>query len=110
MQKLLKNSPITFAIVLGFVLLIPFVALEVVNRWKFNESFPFALFTFAWVLQTAFVYIGLPIVKTIRSGKSVTNNPLQLAIRVAGMLLIAYIWGGWVVDQWPCLMGVPNCD
>lgn len=96
--------------VLGFVLLVPLIILEIVNRWKFDESFPWALFIFAWVLQTVFVFIFIPIVKNIQLGKSLKEKPIELAWRVVLLILIAYIWSGWVIDQWPCLMGVPNCD
>jgi hypothetical protein len=110
MQKLFKTSPFISAPVLGFILLIPIIALEIVNRWKFHEKFPFAIFTFTWVLQTLFILILVSVIKTIVSGTSLTKLPLNLLLRVVSLVLIAYIWGGWIVDQWPCLMGVPNCD
>ncbi len=110
MQKLLEKSTFISAAALGFIFLIPFIALELVNRWKFNKGFPVALFTFTWLLQTVFVLILAPIVKNITSGKSLTKNPINFLLRVAGLALIAYIWGSWIVDQWPCFMGVPNCD
>ncbi len=110
MQKLFRKFPIISAAVLGFIFLIPFIALELINRWKFNESFPFSVFTFTWLLQTLFILILIPLIQNIQSGKSLTKNSLELLLRVTGLILIAYIWGSWIVDQWPCFMGIPNCD
>ena len=110
MQKLFKTPPFISATVLGFIILIPFIALELINRSKFNEDFPFAIFLFTWFLQTLFILILVPLIKNVRSGKSLTKQPLNFLLRIVGLMLIAYIWGGWIVDQWPCLMSVPNCD
>lgn len=110
MQKLIKNYPLISSAVLGFIFLIPFIVLEIVNRWKFNEGFPFAVFTFTWALQTAFILTLLPLIKNRQSGKSLKGIPFIFVLRIVGLVLIAYIWGGWIIDQWPCLMGVPNCD
>ncbi len=95
---------------LGFTLLIPLIALEIINRWKFNEGFPFAVFAFTWALQTAFILVLTPIIIALRSQKSLLKNPLTLLLRLVFLVSIAYVWGGWITDQWPCLMGVPNCD
>ncbi len=110
MQKLFKSYPFILSPVLGFILLIPIIALEIVNRWKFNEDFPFAIFIFTWIIQTLFIMILVPMIKTLRSGKPLTRQPLNFLLRTTVLVFIAYIWGGWIVDQWPCLMGVPNCD
>lgn len=110
MQKLLEKYTFASAAILGFIFLIPLIALEIVNRRKFNEGFPFSVFIFTWILQAAFILILAALIKTMRSGKSVTKNRIELLLRLVGLLLIAYIWGGWIADQWPCFMGVPNCD
>lgn len=110
MQKLFRNYPLISSAVLGFVFLIPFIVLETVNRWKFNEGFPFAVFTFTWLLQTAFILILVSLIKNVQPKKSLKGNPFIFVLRLVGLVLIAYIWGGWIIDQWPCLMGVPNCD
>lgn len=100
MRTVIKNMPFVLAIAWGFVILVPFVILEVVNRWQYRETFPYELFTFAWALQTVFVYLFM----------SKPTSRMGSFLRIIGLVAIAYIWGGWVVDQWPCLMGVPNCD
>ncbi len=110
MQKLIKNYPLISSAVLGFIFLIPFIVLEIVNRWKFSEGFPFAVFTFTWALQTVFILILLKFIKKRQSGKTFKENPFIIILQIVSLVLIAYIWGGWIIDQWPCLMGVPNCD
>lgn len=51
-----------------------------------------------------------PIVNTLRAGGSLFAHPLHLLIVVALSLFFAMGVVGLVVDQWPCFMGVPNCD
>jgi hypothetical protein len=110
MQKLLDASPFLFSALWGSILLLPLAALEIINRWKFQEGFPVAVFTFTWILQTLFIYILIPLVKRIRSRSFLKQNLLFTILNISGLVLIASIWFGWVSDQWPCLMGVPNCD
>lgn len=110
MYRLLQTPSLILALIASSLLLVPFVILELVNRGKFNENFPLAIFVFAWVLQVIFVLMALPIVKDFRSGRSLVKNPIIFLLRIIGMVVVVYIWMNWVVDQWPCLMGVPNCD
>jgi hypothetical protein len=53
---------------------------------------------------------GRPIVHTLRAGGSLFAHPIHLIIVVVILTLLAFSWGSWVIDQWPCFMGVPNCD
>lgn len=53
---------------------------------------------------------GGPIVYTLRAGGSLFAHPLHLLIIVALSFFFAVGVVGLVVDQWPCFMGVPNCD
>ena len=109
-QKLFRISPLAISAVLGFVFLSPFITLELVNRWKFKEDFPFAVFGFTWLLQTLFIMTVVPVAKTIRLGNYSTKNLVPLVLRALALILIAHVWFGWIADQWPCFMGVPNCD
>jgi len=49
-------------------------------------------------------------VRNLRAGNSLMANPINLLLAVAILTLIAMTWGGLLIDQIPCLMGVPNCD
>jgi hypothetical protein len=65
----------------------------------------------AWLLSVvAFVVTLSPIVRDARAGRGLTTQPVNLAL--AGVIL--FFVGGFVVslvvDQYPCWIGVPNCD
>jgi hypothetical protein len=95
MQTILTN--LRLPAIVSFLLILPFMIMEVVNRRNFNEGFPIPLFVFMWILPMLFLLIGMPIVRNIRAGNSILANPIALLIRVA-------------IDQMPCFLGVPNCD
>jgi hypothetical protein len=48
--------------VISFLLILPFMIMEVVNRRNFNEEFPIFLFFFMWLNMFAISLILLPIV------------------------------------------------
>ena len=56
------------------------------------------------------IIAGGPIVRTLRAGGSLLAHPLHLIIVVVISFLFAAGVVGLIVDQWPCFMGVPNCD
>jgi hypothetical protein len=56
------------------------------------------------------IIAGGPIVRTLRVGGSLFAHPLPLIIVVVISFLFAAGLVGLIVDQWPCFMGVPNCD
>ena len=59
---------------------------------------------------TAGIIAGGPIVNTLRAGGSLHAHPINLIIIIALSLLIILLSGFLLVDQWPCFLGVPNCD
>lgn len=56
------------------------------------------------------IIAGRPIVDTLRAGGSLFAHPVHLLIVVVLSFLFAAGVIGLIVDQWPCFMGVPNCD
>jgi len=96
--------------IISFVLVIPFIALELINRRNFNQDFPFPLFGFMWVLPILFIITMMPIVRNIRAGNSIIANPIILLLRVVFLAFIAWMWVSLLIDQMPCFLGVPNCD
>jgi len=56
------------------------------------------------------IIAGRPIVRTMRTGGSLFAHPMHLVI--VSVILVLFTAGvvGLIVDQWPCFMGVPNCD
>ena len=200
MQTILK--PLASSALIGFLLILPFMIMEVVNRRNLNEDFPFMLFFVLWLnlfavshillpivrgrrtgnqgmanpilsqrntlltnprsaviisvvlflspgilpllesvgwlstdrlfngpnpevayLPGMFMSLGLllfpvaagivagrPIVNTLRAGGSLFAHPIHLIIVVVISFLFAAGAVGLIVDQWPCFIGVPNCD
>lgn len=98
------------AALVGLLLVLPLIILELVNRRNFNEGFPVPLFGFLWLLPAAFVVVLVPLVRAARAGNSITANPISLLFRLTTLALIAVFWGGLLIDQLPCFLGVPNCD
>lgn len=108
MHSILTN--LRWPAILSFLLVIPFMVMEIVNRRNFNEGFPIPLFIFMWLLPTLFLLTGLPIMRNVWAGNRILANPILLLLRVAFMALIVWAWFVLVIDQMPCFLGVPNCD
>jgi len=56
------------------------------------------------------IIAGRPVVSTLRAGGSLFAHPLHLIIVVMISFLFAAGFVGLIVDQWPCFMGISNCD
>jgi hypothetical protein len=56
------------------------------------------------------IVAGGPIVRTLRGGGSLFAHPLHLLIVVLIASFLAFGLVTLIIDQWPCFMGVPNCD
>ena len=100
------------AALISFILVLPFAILESLNHTITRQNAPglILLFGLLWLLPMSFIVILAPIVRTMRAGNSILANPVNLLFRVAFLALIAMMWGGLLIDQLPCFLGVPNCD
>ena len=58
----------------------------------------------------AFVINVRPIIQNWRAGNGVATVPVNLIVSAVVLLAIAWLVGSFVVDQYPCWIGVPNCD
>ena len=56
------------------------------------------------------IIAGRPIIRTLRAGGSLFAHPINLIIVVVISFLFAAGVVSLIVDQWPCFVGVPNCD
>jgi len=56
------------------------------------------------------IIAGRPIVSKLRAGGSLFAYPLHLIIVVVISFLFAAGVVSLIVDQWPCFLGLPNCD
>ena len=108
MRNFLAN--IKTPMVVSFLLVLPFIMLELINRRTFNDGFPVALFVILWLLPAIFILILTLIVRSARAGNNVMANPVSLLIRVVLFAILAFLWVSLLNDQMPCFLGVPNCD
>jgi len=72
MQTILK--PIGSSALLGFLFILPFMIMEVVNRRNFKEEFPTFLFFAMWLNLFAVSVILLPILRARRTGNHDMTN------------------------------------
>lgn len=70
----------------------------------------FIAFTLLLLPVAAGIIAGRPIVRTLQTGGSLFAHPLHLIIVIVISLPFAAGVVGLIVDQWPCFIGVPNCD
>jgi len=56
------------------------------------------------------IIAGGPIVNTLRAGGSLFAHPINLIIVVFILSTFAIGLGSLIIDQWPCFIGIPNCD
>jgi hypothetical protein len=56
------------------------------------------------------IIAGGPVARTLRAGGSLFEHPVNLIIVVLILSTFAMGLGGLIIDQWPCFVGVPNCD
>jgi hypothetical protein len=61
---------------IGFLTILPFMTMEVVNRRNYEEEFPVVLFSGLWFNVFAICLILLPLVPGIRSRKQAAANPV----------------------------------
>jgi hypothetical protein len=97
-------------LIVSALLVMPLISMELFNRRTLREDFPFPLFGMLWLLAMAFLLILTPMVRDVRAGNPLTSTPSGLLFRVVFLAAIAFVWGSILLDQWPCFVGVPNCD
>jgi len=56
------------------------------------------------------VIAGRPIVNTLRAGGSLFAHPINLIIIIFISSTFAIGFASFIIDQWPCFIGVPVCD
>lgn len=88
---------------------LPFAILEAVNAGDIKD-FPVALFVFMGALAFAFFLILIPLLQSLRGGIRPPLNPVFVAGKVMFLGLVAWCLVSLILDQWPCFLGVPNCD
>lgn len=59
---------------------------------------------------TAGLIARAPIVRAVQAGESLLAHPLNLILAVIILGFLSMFVGGLMIDQYPCWIGVPNCD
>lgn len=78
------------------------------NRPNFdNTIIPIGAFLLALV---GALMARTSVVQTLQAQGRLFTRPISLIIVVLMLLLLASSWVGFVVDQWPCFIGVAGCD
>lgn len=95
---------------ISLIITLPFAILELVNQRNFKADFPVVLFALLWFLPMLFIVMLMPIIQNMRAGRSAMVKPIKLFLTIITLFLIAIVWGSMVFDQFPCFVGVPNCD
>lgn len=103
---------------LGFLLILPFMCLALIfditerlNVFSLKNAADYiVVFGLLWLGLTASVFLVRQIVRNIRAGESLLAHPAKMIFVAAALSCIAIIVGGIIVDQYPCWLGVPNCD
>ena len=68
------------------------------------------LFGVLWLLPIVFVMTSMPLARAVRSGHTVLQSRSALGFKLTLLVLVTAMWLNIVSDQWPCFIGVPNCD
>ncbi len=62
------------------------------------------------LLPTAFVINIIPITRNLRAGMRISTNPISYLLAIVFFVYISIIFVLFLVDQYQCWIGVPNCD
>jgi hypothetical protein len=62
------------------------------------------------LLPVAFLTNLAPIVRSLRAGNGLMGYPINLFVAVAILTVFGMIIASLIIDQYPCWIGVPNCD
>lgn len=113
-----STSSLKAPAIMSFLLVLPFMILDLVfnvthrlHALSLKHALDFAvLFGLLWLLPTTFLVILMPLMRNVRAGSDLMAQPLSLMLRAAVLALITLFWGGILLDQLPCFLGVPSCD
>lgn len=98
------------SLLISATLVVPFIGLELVNRWTYHEEFPFMLFTFMSLYSLFIVLLLSPVLRKLIAEKSVRALRLSHWVGLILGVLLIVIYTNVVIDQLPCFLGVQKCD
>jgi hypothetical protein len=104
MQSIFKSAAA------GLAATIPLMVLQWVNMPDMWADFPIAVFGSLWVFAALFVGTAGAVLKQVRTPDKTMAMKMWLVAGIGFALAVAMVWIGFVADQMPCFLGVPNCD
>lgn len=63
-----------------------------------------------FLVPVGLVVSVVPLFRDARSGRRLVNSPANLFVGIILLIFTATLVVHFVIDQYPCWMGVPNCD
>ena len=127
MQNIITNH--RSAAIIGFILAMPLALLfpaEVynieplgsffkgltteANGYKLNASGKILILGSLLLLPAGFVINFIPVARDLRAGNPLKTHLVNLILAAALFIFMAVPVFGFIVDQYPCWIGVPNCD
>jgi len=123
MKAIITNPK--YSAITSFLLALPFITLFLLFTFGKEPSLgsldpalnpenshlgSFILFGSMVLLLVGFVVSVIPVVRNIQTGNGIAANPINLLLAITILLFIVAFAGVIIVDQYPCWVGVPNCD
>jgi hypothetical protein len=123
MKAIIANPK--YAAIASFLLALPFITLFLLlmlgiepNFGPLDPSFKsinghlgsFIVLGLLFLMLVGGLVSAIPVVQGIKTGNGITAFPLNLLLSIVIFLFIAAFIGAIIADQYPCWVGVPNCD
>jgi len=97
-------------ILLGFLCVLPFAVMEIVNLGRIPDPFPYAIFLYLWLMFALFLICLFAIVRLAKSRVSKQERLPALLLNALVLLFTVMSIVYLLADQMPCFLGMPNCD
>jgi hypothetical protein len=127
MKNFLTNpasaSVFSFILILPLLILFPIAVLEIepfygIIKSAFVEADGYTtifgkivMIVAILLLPVAAAFVSfMPIIRNVRAGNGIMAHPINLFLATVIASFIILFIGGFIIDQYPCWMGVPNCD
>ena len=123
-MKAIITNP-NYAAIFSFLLALPFMTLFLLlllgiepNLGPLDPAFKsinghlgsFIVLGLLFFMLVGGLVSAIPIVQGIKTGNGITAYPINLLLAIVIILFIVAFIGAIVIDQYPCWIGVPNCD
>lgn len=103
-------KPLITALLLGSILVAPFIVLELLSRRTFHEAFPLLLFTFMSVHALSIGLLLTPPLLRLQANRNLRTLRMGYWVLLLLAVFLGYVYVNVVIDQLPCFLGVPICD